>query len=302
MISRMTNKHWFIAGQGSIGSFVAYNALLSGIQCTQITREYNNPKQTWFHPISKPAKALPRPITLAELTSNSIQYLIVPLKAYDIVPFLHQIMPYLADDANIILCHNGMGTIELVSGLLTSNMNLFFCTTSNGLYKNTDGVFQAGIGESQWSHVVGNNPEKLNNKNLVPLFGRIHQTNDLQQILWQKLIVNCVINPLTALHNIKNGALAQVQFAESIKGIIKETLLVANKLSISLEFQTMLKTVNQVIANTAENYSSMNQDVKSHKQTEIDFINGYVVKQGLKLNIPTPICQSLYNQIKELRS
>jgi 2-dehydropantoate 2-reductase len=209
-------------------------------------------------------------------------------------------MPYLADDAAIILCHNGLGTIEPVTELLTKNMNLFFCTTSNGLYKNKDAIFQAGLGESQWSHVAGNNPDKLNNDDLVPLFVRITQVDNLQKILWKKLIVNCVINPLTALHNVKNGALAQQVFAEDIESIIKETLLIANKLGVSLELTAMLKTVNQVIANTAENYSSMNQDVKSHKQTEIDFISGYVVKEGLKLNIPTPISLSLYNQIKAL--
>lgn len=300
MSNRVTSEHWFIAGQGSIGSFVAYNALLSGIKCHQIVRSVNHSKQTWFHPIGKPATALPSPITLIDLTPNLVHYLIVPLKAYDILPFLQKAMPYLADDAAIILCHNGLGTIELVTDLLTPNMNLFFCTTSNGLYKNTDGVFQAGVGESQWSHVIGNNPEKLNNKNLVSLFGSITKVDNLQQILWQKLIINCVINPLTALHNIKNGKLAQSKFVENIECIIKETLLVANKLGISLEFQTMLNTVNQVIANTAENYSSMNQDVKSHRKTEIDFISGYVVKAGLKLNIPTPINQSLYNQIKAL--
>ena len=296
----MNNKHWFVAGQGSIGSFVAYNALLSDIKCDQIVREVNHSKSILFHPISKQPTALPRPITLANLTPNSIHYLIVPLKAYDIWPFLQQIMPYLAKDAVIMLCHNGLGTIELVADLLTANMNLFFCTTSNGLYKNTDGVFQAGIGESQWSHVVGNNPEKLNNKNLIPLFGRITKVDNLQKILWHKLIVNCVINPLTALHNIKNGALAKAEYTGAIESIVKETLLVANKLGISLEFQTMLNTVHQVIANTAENYSSMNQDVKSGKQTEIDFISGYVVKEGAKLNIPTPINQSLYSQIKAL--
>ncbi|GHB57077.1 2-dehydropantoate 2-reductase [Psychrosphaera saromensis] len=300
MINRVTSKHWFIAGQGSIGSFVAYNALLSGIKCDQIVRNVNHSKQTWFHPIGKQPTALPTPITSVDITPNSIHYLIVPLKAYDIVPFLQQAMPYLADDAAIILCHNGLGTIELVNDLLTPNMNLFFCTTSNGLYKNKDGIFQAGLGGSQWSHVAGNNPDKLNNDDLVPLFVRITQVDNLQKILWQKLIVNCVINPLTALHNVKNGALAQLVFAEDIESIIKETLLIANKLGVSLELSAMLKAVNQVIANTAENYSSMNQDVKSHKQTEIDFISGYVVKEGLKLNIPTPISLSLYNQIKAL--
>jgi 2-dehydropantoate 2-reductase len=300
MNNRVTSKHWFIAGHGSIGSFVAYNALLSDIKCDQIVRDANNSKAALFHPIGKQPTALPTPITSVDLTLNSIHYLIVPLKAYDIVPFLQQIMPYLADDAAIILCHNGLGTIEPVTDLLTKNMNLFFCTTSNGLYKNKDGIFQAGLGESQWSHVAGNTPEKLSNDDLVPLFVRITQVDNLQKILWQKLIVNCVINPLTALHNVKNGALAQKGYAENIECIIKETLLVANKVGISLEFQTMLNTVNQVIANTAENYSSMNQDVKSHKQTEIDFISGYVIKEGLKLNIPTPVCQSLYDQIKAL--
>lgn len=295
----MTSKQWFVAGQGSIGSFIAYNALLSAISCHQIVRDRTNTPLS-FHPLNATPIILPNAIGLSDIKPRSIEYLIVPLKAYDIVPFLTQVKPFLAESAAIILCHNGLGTIEPAANLISENMNLYFCTTSNGLYKNNQGVFQAGIGDSIWSHVAGSHPNKLTNDDLTPIFNRINKVTNLQQILWQKLVINCVINPLTAINKVKNGELEQAQYSETIRAIIAETLAVANKLGIPLEFDFMLTKVYQVIKGTAQNYSSMYQDVSSNKKNEIEFITGHVVKLAQRYAIPTPISNGLYLQTKSI--
>ena len=298
----MNNKHWFIAGQGSVGSYIAYNAMLSALSCRQITRPSSNSIKTkiQFHPLDADPVPLPNAISLADLTFKSIEYLIVPLKAYDVIPFLQQVQPFLADNVAIILCHNGLGTVELAANLISENMDLYFCTTSNGLYKNNQGVFQAGIGDSVWSHVAGRHPNKLTNDDLIPVFNRINEAPDLQQILWQKLVINCAINPLTAINKIKNGELAKTQYRKTITHIVRETLSIAKKEGVSLEFDFMLTKVYRVIKDTAKNYSSMYQDVSANKQNEIEFITGYIVKLAERYGVPCPISHSIYQQVKAL--
>ncbi|MDU0114508.1 2-dehydropantoate 2-reductase [Psychrosphaera aquimarina] len=296
----MNNKTWFVAGQGSIGSFIAYNAMNKGISCKQIVRELTQTSQTCFHPIDKDSILLPESLPFSGLVPASIQFLIVPLKAYDIVPFLTQVKPFLAENAAIVLCHNGLGTIELATELITDNMDLFFCTTNNGLYKNEQGVFQAGLGESLWSHVAGLQPEKLTNNDFTSLLGSANMVNNLQQVLWQKLVINCAINPLTAINKIKNGALDQDVYRSSIANIVNETLAVGQAIGVELKHDQLINRVYQVIQATANNYSSMYQDVHAHKKTEIDFITGHVVKLGKELGIPTPTSNLIYEQLKTL--
>jgi 2-dehydropantoate 2-reductase len=296
----MNNKQWFIAGQGSVGSFIAYNALLSSLKYHQIVRKPFSPTNTapQVHPLNGVPVSLPNAIALSDIKLKSIEYLIVPLKAYDIIPFLTQVQPFLNDNAAIILCHNGLGTIELATNLISENMDLYFCTTSNGLYKNSQGIFQAGIGDSLWSHVSGSHPQKLNNDDLIPLFNRIDNVNNLQQILWQKLIINCAINPLTAIHKVKNGELLQDKYRTTITAVVDESLAVATAFGVSLKSGAVLTKVYQVINDTANNYSSMYQDIHSNKQNEIDFITGHIIKLGADFNIPTPVSDNLYQQIK----
>lgn len=297
----MNTNHWYIAGQGSIGSLAAYNAKQHNVRYSQIVRTKPS-HDVWFKPIKHEPIKLDNAITFSEIAKQSIDYLLVPLKAYDVVPFLTQAMPYLAPNVAVVLSHNGLGTIEPVADLVGDTMDVFFCTTSHGLYKDQNTIIQAGIGESKWSHVTGLHPDKLNNQHLADLFGQANQLENVDSILWQKLIINCAINPLTAIHKIKNGALAQPQYQQTITDIITESLKVANQQGINLAFNSMLSTVKQVIGNTSGNYSSMYQDVMASKTTEIDYITGYIVNMAKLMNIDVPVSQSLYHQVKTLNS
>jgi 2-dehydropantoate 2-reductase len=179
-------------------------------------------------------------------------------------------------------------------------MDLYFCTTSNGLYKNAKGVFQAGIGDSFWSHVAGEYSGKITNKELIPLFKRVEHVDNLQQILWQKLVINCAINPLTAIDNVNNGALAADKYTQNINEIIGETIAVAKKVNVELDFESTRNKVYQVIQSTGANYSSMYQDINANKKTEIDFITGYIVKLAKQFDVATPMSDLLYQQVQTL--
>ena len=71
-------------------------------------------------------------------------------------------------------------------------------------------------------------------------------------------------------------------------------------LGYSIEAIELLENVQQVITATANNYSSMHQDIRFKRQTEIAFINGYISTKAEELNIKVPHNQRLVEQIRQL--
>ena len=117
----------------------------------------------------------------------------------------------------------------------------------------------------------------------------------------KKLVVNSVINPLTAILGCKNGELLETQVGRQLMDLLleeagpiaREMLLrhphakrdpvIINK---DLSDDALRDAVYTVATNTAQNTSSMLQDVRAGRQTEIDFINNYLVSRGARLNLP----------------
>jgi 2-dehydropantoate 2-reductase len=116
------------------------------------------------------------------------------------------------------------------------------------------------------------------------------------------LIINIAINPLTAIYQVNNGKLTEQKFQFKISTIIKEAFPVLCKQGINLTEKALLDIVNNVIAATADNYSSMNRDIFYNRATENEYINGYLIKKASQYNIEMPLIKSLYEQIKVLES
>ena len=114
------------------------------------------------------------------------------------------------------------------------------------------------------------------------------------------MAINCVINPLTALHDINNGQVNNDVFTVQIKEILTELVLVAECEGIYLNADLLIKTVRQVATATAKNSSSMRCDVLAHKQTEINYINGYIHYLGIKHRIATPQNTQLWQKVNSI--
>lgn len=135
----------------------------------------------------------------------------------------------------------------------------------------------------------------------------------LLQAQIEKLIVNSIINPLTAILNRKNGQLFNRNNNSPAISLVMQLLLSEASLVIRslpeleaipniasrFSVQNLERLVQKVAENTAHNTSSMLQDVISRKETEIDFINGYIVDRGLQLRISCPHNRRIIQLVKE---
>jgi 2-dehydropantoate 2-reductase len=104
------------------------------------------------------------------------------------------------------------------------------------------------------------------------------------------------MNTLTAIFKVKNGMLIKVP--DLIKSIIHEAVLVANKEGLNYNEEEMYENVMKIIQDSAENQSSMLQDILKGRKTEIDYLNGAVVELGKKYGIKCPVNETLIRIVK----
>lgn len=135
---------------------------------------------------------------------------------------------------------------------------------------------------------------------------------DLLQLQLEKLVVNCIINPLTVMLDARNGSiLYNYSLTRVMRLLLSEIAAVIRSLpelqhipNVQQRFDTgRLESVVVGIANsTRDNISSMLADVRAGKQTEIDYINGYIVKKGEELGIKCFMNYMLMHMVKGKRA
>jgi 2-dehydropantoate 2-reductase len=236
--------------------------------------------------------------------SANFDLLILPVKAYQVIPILSQMKSFIRPHHIIMLLHNGMGTIEQASSICPNNP-LIAATTSYGAFKPVDNkLIETGLGETHLGWIKKPNTELLQTITLLlsSLLPPSTWHTDITSALWKKLAINAVINPLTAINNIKNGQLVDNKYQSIIFQLCSELSEVLLAIGYKFEVEQLVKNAMQVIEATANNYSSMHQDIHNQRITEIEFISGYVAKKAESLNIATPINNQLFEQVKALQT
>ncbi|MBL8835074.1 MAG: 2-dehydropantoate 2-reductase [Alphaproteobacteria bacterium] len=121
---------------------------------------------------------------------------------------------------------------------------------------------------------------------------------DIAAVLWSKLIINCAYNAISAVANLPYGEMVRVDgAAEFMTGVVRECTEVANACGVALPGDVVAKTLS-VAATMPGQYSSTAQDLKRGKPTEIDFLNGYVVRKGAEFGIATPMNRALQVMVR----
>lgn len=226
---------------------------------------------------------------------------LVTVKAWQVEQAITPLLTTIHPDAILVFMHNGMGALDDLGDKLNA-FPVLLATTTQAAYKpSTEQVQHTGLGTTQ----LGAWNEKGRQCDFVAdvfdhALAQSIWNPDIKQALWQKLAINCAINPLTALHQCRNGKLAQQQFASQLDAIINEVCQVMDLERIALEGKQIKQTVHQVILATAENFSSMQQDIAHQRRSEIDFITGYVVKCAQRHQLALPENSKLLKAIQQI--
>jgi 2-dehydropantoate 2-reductase len=115
-------------------------------------------------------------------------------------------------------------------------------------------------------------------------------STDVKPIRWKKLIVNSAINPLSAIHKLPNGELPKrAEIVHDMMGLVMEGVAVAQKEGVPLNYGEMWASVLETCRITAQNRSSMLADVEQGRMSEIEAINGSIVRLGQRYGVDTPL-------------
>lgn len=128
----------------------------------------------------------------------------------------------------------------------------------------------------------------------------VHTTisDDIEVTLWSKLVINCAFNALSAVADISYGPMLEVEGAKDVvTRAVKEAIAVAHANGVSLP-ENLLANILNIPTMMPQQKSSTAQDLARGKASEIDFLNGHVVRKGAELGVPTPTNHVLQVMVK----
>ncbi len=280
-----------ILGPGAIGSLWACHLQRSGHRVSLLGRQLGEYQRTFngqtYH---FPSAQTP------ELQQADV--VLVTVKAWQVEQALLAWQDVLAPQTIIVLLHNGMGTAERVAKHF-AQQPILLATTTHGAYRpHSDTLEHTGLGDT---FIGAYNHKGQQCTFIADVFDHalspVSWAEDIETKLWQKVIVNSAINPLTALYQCRNGdLLTQPDWTAQVEKLVFESCEVANQNDQTLQSDEMLRLVHQVIRNTASNYSSMQQDVFYQRRTEIDSITGFILSRA-KHSEDVSLHHHLYQQL-----
>ncbi len=231
--------------------------------------------------------------------------IIITVKSYDTKDALKNIKPLLKEAALVLTLQNGIGNTEMISEVAGQDRTLGGITNLGATLLGAGHVRHAGKGETVVGRMDGKIPVEL--REIREVFNKAgletRVSKDIKSLLWSKLVINVGINALTAITRLNNGRLIEFEPARKIlEEAVNEAIKVAKKKRIKLIYDDPLSKVEAVCEATAQNVSSMLQDVLRSRRTEIDFINGVIVRHAQTLGISTPVNAVLTNLVKAIES
>ncbi|MBO8176422.1 MAG: 2-dehydropantoate 2-reductase [Bacillus sp. (in: Bacteria)] len=227
-----------------------------------------------------------------KMIRQGLDLLIVTVKQYH----LTEMIEYFQTHAHIptLFVQNGMKHLELLKQL--PHPQLYIGTVEHGALRLSDNaVRHTGIGKLNVAVFRGdrNILEKLCERP-IPNFPVIIVENGTEMLL-KKLAVNALINPLTAVLQVRNGQLiSNKHYFHLMNQLLNEFVAVFP----NFHLLTLLEHIVHICQTTSANRSSMLQDLERGRKTEIDGIVGYILDEAKKKEIQVPLFETLYWMIK----
>lgn len=227
------------------------------------------------------------------------------VKGPDTVNSMVSAAPFIPSACTVLSLQNGLGNSDVMEQIIPARQVLTGISYNGGTLLGPGKVLFGGSGKTIIGEANGNDTPRINA--LKALFDRAHlpciATRNILGLAWAKLVVNAGINPVAAITKLTNAQIAEDQNAlDLMKALVAEALQVAEKIGVELELKNPMQHVISIAKATGNNKASMLQDILAKRKTEIDNINGIIVKKGQELQVATPVNTAITNIIKALEN
>jgi 2-dehydropantoate 2-reductase len=298
--------HFLVVGPGAMGCLFAAGLKRAGFEVTLLdylperARQINNQGivvqgVTGEYTVKVPA--------VADRISAQPDFVLICVKSYTTKQAAEKIKPWLSPEAFVVTLQNGVGNLEILEAIFGKKKVFGGITAQGSTLLGPGKIRHAGQGET----IIG--PEEDPGSPLERIISafntagfKTRSIKNVVDLIWGKLIINVGINVLSGLTRLKNGRLAELDGTRWVmENAVKEAVAVAHAKNIRLPYPDPLARVMEVCRDTAENIASMLQDVLKQRVTEVDFINGAIVREGIALGIPTPVNHTLTCLVKTIQ-
>jgi 2-dehydropantoate 2-reductase len=220
------------------------------------------------------------------------QYALVLVKSWQTERAASQLAQCLAQNGLALTLQNGLGNREILAQALGSQRVALGAATYGanligpGLVQTAgEGVITLGI-HARLPALA----DVLREAGFV-----VESSPDTSALVWGKLVINASINPLTALLGVPNGGLLTSPAARALlSSTAREAASAAVAQGVRLPYPDPVVAVEAIARQTANNHSSMLQDLRRGAPTEVEAINGAIVRTGEQTGVPTPVNRSLW--------
>lgn len=291
---------WHVLGAGALGGLWATRLARAGLPVRLIL--HSAQRLAEYHragglTLSEAGRSTLHAIS-AELpdASTPIQRLLVACKAYDAEAAIAQLAQRLAPSCEILLLQNGLGSQQAIAKRWPQARCIFVSSTEGAYREGALQVVFAGQGLNWLGDPNGGTApawlDDLGRAGIPHIW-----SSDILTRLWRKLALNCAINPLTVLHDCRNGEL--LQYRQQLTELCEELTELLNTCGQATAPGDLESEVLRVIDATAANYSSMYQDVRLGRRTEIAYLLGYACRSADSLDLTVPRLHELHRRLRE---
>lgn len=296
--------HWHVQGAGSLGCLWAARLAAAQQSVELILRtptalaDYEKIGQVRISDAQQ-QQSRSYPIKAQLATQHEpIENLLLACKAYDAEAAIAQVAHRLSKNSLILLLQNGLGSQQAVQSLLPEQQCIAASSTEGAYLAAPFHTVFAGQGTVYLGSLTAQSePAGLIaacQAAAIPCFW----TEQIATTLWRKLAINCAINPLTVIHDCNNGALRQ--HSSTVNQLCDELQRLLRAAQQADAAEQLHQQVWQVIEKTAANSSSMRQDVRHQRRTEISYMTGFACQQSLSLGCSTPMLHALHAQLEHV--
>ncbi len=299
--------HFLVVGPGAMGCLFAARLKMAGFKVTLLDyleerAALINRQGILVEGVSGDYTAEVPVVVTGKIEETPDQVLIC-VKAYKTEEAGREIIDAVGPDTAVVTLQNGIGNLETLEGLFGGERVLGGVTSEGATLLGPGKIRHAGQGDT----IVGPGGDSggpagmlLSAFNKAGFKTRV--VDRVDDLIWGKLIINVGINALTAVLRVKNGRLPELAGARRImEAAVHEAVAICKAKEIQLPYPDPVGRVMEVCRATAGNIASMLQDVLKNKMTEIEAINGAIVREGRALGIPTPVNLTLTSLVQGIQ-
>jgi len=298
--------NFLVVGPGAMGCLFAARLTIAGNDVTMLDHNQKRARKINEHGISVNGVSGEYTVHIPTLAGNvpfTPDFILICVKSNNTKEAGESVASLIGPDTTVVTLQNGLGNIEALAEIFGHDRVLGGVTAQGATLLGEGRIMHAGEGETAVGpkgKEEGPAQKLLSAMNKAGFETRL--ADNVQDLIWGKLIINVGINALTAITRLKNGMIPKINGTRKIMvEAVKEAVIVAEAKGINLPYEEPLGRLIKVCETTKENVASMLQDVLKEKITEVEMIKGAIAREGDRLGIPTPVNRALTNLVQAIQ-